>query len=75
MNVRVPTELEAFVRKRVATGEYRDEADVVAHALRLLDERLVALHAALDEGEADLAAGRSTVVRTQEELDQLFLDP
>jgi antitoxin ParD1/3/4 len=67
-------ELEDLVREKVAAGGYRDEADVVARALMLLDERdrRAALNAALDEGEADFREGRFTETSTEEELDEFF---
>jgi putative addiction module CopG family antidote len=78
MNVRLSPEQQAMVREKVELGYYRDEDDVIANALALLDEhdkaRLEALLAALEEGEADLRAGRSITIRTQDELDALFAD-
>jgi len=65
-----------MIREKVARGYYRDEDDVIANALALLDEhdkaKLEALLAALEEGEADLREGRFVTIRTQEELDALF---
>jgi antitoxin ParD1/3/4 len=77
MNVRLSPELENLVREKVAAGGYRDEEDVVAQALRLLDDRekIDALNHALDEGEADLREGRVTVIRTDAELEALLRNP
>jgi len=76
MNVRLSPEQQAMIREKVARGYYRDEDDVIANALALLDEhdkaKLEALLAALEEGEADLREGRFVTIRTQEELDALF---
>ena len=74
MNVRLPPEAEEIIRERIASGEYRDEGEVVVRALVLLSEhdRRAALEAALDEGEADLAAGRFIETSTEEELDEFF---
>jgi len=74
MNVRLTPELEELVKEKIASGNYRDQDDVVARALELLDrqDRVDALNAALDEGEADLRDGRSVTVRTKEELDALL---
>lgn len=81
MDVSLPPRLQAFVREEVACGRYEDESDVVRAALCLLEEseaeqaaKLARLRAALAEGEADLAAGRFTVVSTKEELDALFAE-
>jgi antitoxin ParD1/3/4 len=64
MVVTLSPELEDLIREKVASGDYRDEGDVIRRALLLLDEqeRFDALEAALDEGEADLREGRVTVV-------------
>ncbi|MFI4976556.1 MAG: type II toxin-antitoxin system ParD family antitoxin [Caulobacterales bacterium] len=79
MVVTLTNELEALVREKVASGGDRDESEVVADALKLLEERdaakLRALLEAIDEGDADLREGRSTVVRSQADLDALFSNP
>jgi antitoxin ParD1/3/4 len=74
MNVTLSPELEALVKEKVASGSYRDQDDVVARALKLLErqDKVDALNSALDEGEADLREGRSVIVRTKEELDALL---
>ena len=77
MVVHLTPELEDLVREKVETGRYQSEDDVVAQALRLLDERdkRAALEAALDEGEADLREGRFVEVADAAELKALFSDP
>jgi putative addiction module CopG family antidote len=54
MKVTLTEELETFVRKKVRTGRYVDESDVVRDALRALELRddfeSPALEAALLEG-------------------------
>ena len=76
MVVSLTPELEDLVREKIESGRYTNETDVVADALKLLDERdrRAALEAALEEGEADLREGRFVTVRTKEELDALFRD-
>jgi|HubBroStandDraft_6_1064221.scaffolds.fasta_scaffold711214_2 antitoxin ParD1/3/4 len=76
MVVHLTPELEDLVREKVETGRYQSENDVVAQALRLLDERdrRAALEAALDEGEADLREGRFVEVADAAELKALFSD-
>jgi len=76
MVVHLTPELEDLVREKVETGRYQSEDDVVAQALRLLDERdkRAALEAALDEGEADLREGRFVEVADAAELKALFSD-
>ncbi len=76
MVVHLTPELEDLVREKLGSGRYRSEDDVVAQALRLLDERdrRAALEAALDEGEADLREGRFVEVANETELKALFSD-
>jgi antitoxin ParD1/3/4 len=76
MVVHLTPELEDLVREKIETGRYKSEDDVVAQALRLLDERdkRAALEAALDEGEADLREGRFVEVADAAELKALFSD-
>jgi len=76
MNVRLSPEHEALVHAKIASGDYRDEADVIGEALAALDQReedrRAALLAALEEGEADLREGRFIEIGTKEELDAFF---
>jgi len=73
MNVRLSPEHEALVRAKIASGNYRDEAEVIGEALDQREEyRRAALLAALEEGEADLREGRYIEIETKEELDALF---
>jgi antitoxin ParD1/3/4 len=67
LSVTLPDDLAAQVRARVASGEYASESDVVAEALRTLDDRDQALEhwlrtevvAAYDKMKADPSRGRS----------------
>jgi putative addiction module CopG family antidote len=76
MNVRLSPEHEAMVREKIASGDYRDEDDVIGEALaalsRIEEERRAALLAALEEGEADLREGRFVTINSDEELHALF---
>jgi putative addiction module CopG family antidote len=76
MQLQLPTALEDFIRQQVASGRYRDESEVVSDALRLFEERCDRawdeVLAAIDKGEADIAAGRSTVLKTEDELHAFF---
>lgn len=69
MRVTLTPKLEQLVQEKVQSGLYRDESEVVRAALRLLQaheqaegQKLGALREALAVGEADIAAGRSTVL-------------
>lgn len=76
MTFELPPALEGLVREKIAAGNYENEADVVSSALELLalhdsspEFRRKMLLAALDEGEADLRAGRYVTLSTPEEID------
>ena len=67
LSVTLPDDLAARVRARVASGEYASESDVVAEALRTLQDREQTVEQwlrtevvqAYDELEADSASGLS----------------
>jgi antitoxin ParD1/3/4 len=65
LNISLPPELEAQVRKRVDSGMYGSASEVVREALRLFEtyeqlrsSKLTRLRADIDEGLADVRAGR-----------------
>jgi antitoxin ParD1/3/4 len=65
LNVSLPLELEARVRAHVASGLYGSASEVIREALRLFEayqsvqqSSLAALKADIDQGMADLDAGR-----------------
>ena len=65
MHISLTDTLDKYVRDRVATGLYNNASEVIREALRLkiaADQReaakLEALCAAIDEADADIAAGR-----------------
>lgn len=75
MTIELPAALEEFVRQKVATGGYASEAEVVSSALELLslrdsssEFRRQLLLAALEEGEADLEAGRYVTLSSPEKI-------
>jgi antitoxin ParD1/3/4 len=79
MDVTLSPELEDLVREKVETGLYRDESEVIAEALRLLD-RLDQpsaageenLRAAIQVGLEDIAAGRFSAIDNEDELRAFF---
>jgi len=81
MQLTLSPELEDLIREKVETGLYRDESEVIAEALRLLD-RLDQpspanddeLRAAIQAGFDDIAAGRFTVINNHEEMVAFFED-
>jgi putative addiction module CopG family antidote len=75
MVVTLPPELEDLIREMVASGDYRDEGEVISRAILLLEEqdRRAALNAAIEEGEADLREGRFIDIDSDEEF-TAFID-
>lgn len=64
MQVYLPPELEDFVRRRIASGQYDSAADVVREALRLLEtydelhrRRIEELNRKIEEGLSQLDRG------------------
>jgi Arc/MetJ-type ribon-helix-helix transcriptional regulator len=75
MAFELPLALEALVQQKIATGLYEDETAVVSSALELLELhdsssefRRMMLLAALDEGEADIQAGRYIQLNSPKEI-------
>ena len=65
INVSLPPELESRVRRHVESGLYTSASEVIREALRLFDAyqdvrvaNLSALQAEIEQGMADIAAGR-----------------
>ena len=73
LNVSLPKELETRVREHVASGLYGSASEVIREALRLFETyhsvqqtRLAALKADIDQGFADIEAGRVSPVNMAE---------
>ena len=65
MEVRLTPDQQAFVRQGIATGRFRSEADAIAEALSLWEERERAraeILAAVDAAEASLSRGEGTIL-------------
>ena len=65
LNISLPPELEAQVRKRVDSGLYGSASEVVREALRLFEtyeqlrsSKLTQLRVDIEEGLADICAGK-----------------
>lgn len=72
-NISLPTELEAYVDAKVASGEYAHASEVVRDGLRLLMQeearKLEWLRNAIADGEASIAVGRTfTPAEVRKEL-------
>jgi antitoxin ParD1/3/4 len=79
MNVSLTPALEKLVQQKVRSGLYNNASEVVREALRLMKEteevrhaRLKRLKMALAKGEADVAAGRTTILESDEEIASFF---
>jgi antitoxin ParD1/3/4 len=73
LNVSLPKELETRVREHVASGLYGSASEVIREALRFFETyhsvqqtRLAALKADIDQGFADIEAGRVNPVNMAE---------
>ena len=69
LNVSLPKELEARVREHVASGLYGSASEVIREAVRLFEtyqsvqqSRLAELKANIEQGVADVKAGRVSPV-------------
>jgi putative addiction module CopG family antidote len=58
MNIKLPRELERYVRNKVASGRYASVNDVIAEAVRSDRDAEAELLRELDKGIADIRAGR-----------------
>ena len=61
MNVSLPPQFEAMIRRKVESGQFRDASDVVGEALRQMESRerrLAELRDALAVAEEQVAQGR-----------------
>jgi len=68
MEVRLTPDQEAFVRQGIASGRFHSEAEAVAEALSLWEERERAraeILAAVDAAEASLARGEGREITEQ----------
>ena len=62
MNVSLTPELERFIKSEVEAGRFRSADDVVRAGLKALSERQemnAEINTMIEEGEADIAAGRT----------------
>jgi antitoxin ParD1/3/4 len=62
---------DQFIATQLATGQYNNASEVVRAGLRLLEteqSELEALRALIDEGDADIAAGRVIRVTSHEQF-------
>jgi putative addiction module CopG family antidote len=74
MEVRLSPDQEAFVRQGIASGRFQSEADAIAEALSLWEERERAraeILAAVDDAEASLARGEGRVIATEQDVQDL----
>lgn len=79
MNVSLTPELEKMVQQKVKSGDYNNASEVVREALRLMKDReilrrakLKKLREELAEGRADIAAGRYTILDSDEDIEAFF---
>lgn len=68
ITIELPRDLDRIVKERVTSGRYADEGEVLPDALRRLYGGEAA---ALADGLADLAAGRSLPLTVRDIIDQI----
>jgi putative addiction module CopG family antidote len=76
MSIRVPADLEASIRRKVASGQYHDSADVIRAALHLLEKRdlkLEALRTSIEDGLAAIERGEG-IDLTPEVMERIDLE-
>jgi len=67
---------EKFVTKQVESGRFNNASEVVRAGLRLLEDeeaKLEELRKLIDEGDADIAAGRVTRIDSTEQLTDMIM--
>ena len=72
MTVELSKEAQAFVQAQLATGDYADESEVVAHALALwqrYQQQTADVRAKVGVGRQAAEAGRGTLIRSPEEAE------
>ena len=79
MKIDLTPALEEMVRNKVASGRYLDESEVVRDALRALErqdigdtEKRENLLRAINEGYADVEAGRTVELHSVQDIDAYF---
>jgi antitoxin ParD1/3/4 len=79
MHISLTPKLEELVREKVESGLYNNASEVVREALRLMQEhdeirrlKLERLRDELAKGEADIAAGRVTVLDSDDAIEDFF---
>lgn len=79
MNVSLTPALEKLVQRKVESGLYNNASEVIREALRMMKEseevrriKLKRLKDALATGEADVASGRVSTLRNEDELEAFF---
>jgi antitoxin ParD1/3/4 len=75
-NVNLTDELDSFVAEKIESGRYENASEVVRAALRTLEReerhfeaKLVAVRAAIDEGDASGAADGDSFGRIRQKLE------
>ena len=75
-NVNLTDQLEHFILTKVKSGRYENASEVVRAALRTLERedqqheaKLIALRAAIDEGDASGVAAGNPFARVRKKLD------
>ncbi|QLE48817.1 type II toxin-antitoxin system ParD family antitoxin [Nostoc sp. C057] len=63
MNIQLKTEYEQFIQTRIATGRYENAEDVIAKALKLLEEWEKGYQEWEEETQKKIAVGLASIER------------
>jgi len=77
MTIEIPADLQQFVHNAIDTGGYKNEAEVVGQALRLLQERqrrIEELRREIQPALDQLDRGEGIEIKDEEELRLFFED-
>ncbi len=81
MNFSLTPSLEQYVRDKAKSGDYNNSSEVVREAIRLLKRneelkeiKMSQLRAAILQGDEAIARGESTILKSEQELDDFFAE-
>ena len=77
MTVEIPSDLQQFVHNAIDAGSYKDEAEVVGQALRMLQQRqrrIEELRREIQPALDQLDRGEGIEIKDEEELRLFFED-
>jgi len=74
MSITLTPEKQAFIKREIAVGSFKSEAEAVERALELFERRLQDLRAAIDEADMAVAEGSVCSIDVEEFLSGLRMN-